>query len=101
MTPFRAMLWILAAGAGIVAAYALFFDQSGAKLPLLVASLLVFGLTIGVLGFVLAGIAVRNGEDGRAARALGIAFVGGIFVLAAAGSLGLAIVLGILAGGVG
>ena len=33
-------------------------------------------------------------------RALAIAFVGGLFVLAAAGSLGMAIVLGILAGGI-
>jgi hypothetical protein len=100
MTPFRAMLSIVAVAAGVVAAYALFIDQSQAKLPLLVASLSVFGIAIGVLGFVLAGVAARSGEQGRGGRALGIAFVGGLFVLVAAGSLGMAIVLGILAGGV-
>ena len=100
MTPLRAVLWILAIGSGLVAAYALFLDNSGTKLPLLVASLSVFGITIGVLGFVLAGMAVRTGEDGRLGRALAIAFLGGLFVLTAAGSLGLAIVLGILADGV-
>jgi hypothetical protein len=100
MTPFRVMLSILIVGSGLVAAYALFVDQSSAKLPLLVASLSVFGITLGIFGFVLAGMAVRNGEDGRAGRALGIAFLGGLFVLVAAGSLAMAIVLGILAGGV-
>jgi len=39
MTPFRVMLSILIVGSGLVAAYALFVDQSSAKLPLLVASL--------------------------------------------------------------
>lgn len=101
MTPLRAVLWILAIVSGLVAAYALFVDSSGTKLALLVASLSVFGITIGVLGFMLAGMAARTGEDGRLGRALAIAFLGGLFVLTAAGSLGMAIVLGILAGGVG
>jgi hypothetical protein len=100
MTPFRAVLWILAVIAGLIAAFALFVDTGQTKLALLVSSLAVFGLAIGTLGFVLAGSAARTGEDGRLGRALAIAFVGGLFVLAAAGSLGMAIVLGILAGGV-
>ena len=101
MTPLRAVLWVLAIVSGLVAVFALFVDSSGTKLPLLVASLSVFGITIGVLGFMLAGMAARTGEDGRLGRALAIAFLGGLFVLTAAGSLGMAIVLGILAGGVG
>lgn len=100
MTPMRIVLWILAIASGAVATYALFLDNSSTKLPLLVASLAVCGIVIGVLGFSLAGSAVRVGEDGRTGRAVLIAFVGGLFVLAAAGSLGMAIVLGILAGGV-
>src|SRR3954465_7515353 len=100
MTPFRAVLWILAAASGLVAAFALFFDTGGTKLALLVSSLAVFGIVIGILGFILAGSAARTGEGGRMGRALAIAFIGGLFVLAAAGSLGMAIVLGILAGGV-
>ena len=80
--------------------FALFIDSSPAKLPLLVASLAVLGIVLCVLGFALAGSAARTGEEGRTGRAVLIAFVGGLFVLAAAGSLGMAIVLGILASGV-
>ena len=101
MTPVRVMLWILAIGAGLVVAYALFFDASQAKLALLVAGLGVLGVALAFLGFGLAGSAVRSGESGRAARALGVAFIGGILVMAACGSLAAAIILGILAAGVG
>jgi hypothetical protein len=100
MTPLRVVLWILAIGAALVVGYALFFDSSQVKLPLLVASLAVFGIVLGALGFALAGSAARIGEDGRMGRALATAFVGGLFVLGAAGSLAMAIVLGILAAGV-
>lgn len=100
MTPLRIALWVLAIGAAIVVAFALFVDSSPTKLPLLVASLAVLGIAMGALGFSLAGAAARSGEDGRLGRALATAFVGGLFVLAAAGSLAMAIVLGILAGGV-
>jgi hypothetical protein len=96
----RLVLWILAIISGLVAAFALFFDTGATKLALLVSSLAVFGLVIGTLGFILAGSAARTGETGRMGRALAIAFIGGLFVLAAAGSLGMAIVLGILAGGI-
>ena len=101
MSPVRWVLVILAVGAGIVAAFALFIDSSPAKLPLLVASLAVLAIAFGALGFALAGSAARSGEDGRTGRALGVAFLGGLLVLAAAGALGMAIVLGILAGGIG
>ncbi len=94
------VLWVLAIGAGIVAAYALFLDNAPSKLPLLVSSLAVLGIVLGILGFRFAGSAARTGEDGRLGRALTIAFVGGLLVLAAAGSLAMAIVLGILAGGI-
>jgi hypothetical protein len=99
MTPLRWVLAVLALLAGVVAVYALFIDNSQAKLPLLVSSLAVFAIAIGALGFSLAGSAVRYGEAERAGRALGTAFVGGLFVMTAAGALGMAIVLGILAGG--
>jgi len=100
VTPVRVMLCILAIGAAVVVAFALFVDSSQTKLPLLVASLSVLGITIGVLGFVLAGAAVRLGHDGFLGRALLAAFVGGLLVLGAAGSVAMAIILGILAGGV-
>ena len=99
MTPLRWVLAALVVLAGLVAAYALFVDSSQAKLPLLVSSLAVLAIALGLLGFSLAGSAVRYGEDERGGRALGTAFVAGLCVMMAAGALGMAIVLGILAGG--
>ena len=101
MTPLRVALLIVAIGAGAVAAYALFIDASPAKLALLVSGLAVLGIAFGILGFGLAGSAVRLGEHGRGGRAVGTAFVGGLLVIGACGSLAAAIVLGILAAGAG
>src|SRR5687768_5551442 len=100
MSPLRIGLWVLAIGAGIVSAYALFVDQSPAKLALMVSGLAVFAIALALLGFGLAGSAVRFGENGRGGRALGTAFVGGLLVIVACGALAAAIVLGILAIGV-
>jgi hypothetical protein len=100
MTPLRIALLVLAVGAAIVVVYALFVDNSPTKLPLLVSGLAVVAVALAILGFGLAGSAVRLGESGRAGRALGSAFVGGLFVIAACGALAAAIVLGILAMGV-
>lgn len=99
MSPLRWALSMVAIGAGLASVFALFIDSGQTKLPLLVAAMAVFGITVGILGFGLASTAARIGEEARLGRALGVAFVGGLFVLVAAGSLGLAIVLGILAGG--
>ena len=63
--------------------------------------LAVLGIALGLLGFGLAGSAVRQGESGRGARALGTAFIGGLMVISACGALAAAIVLGILASGSG
>ncbi len=99
MTPLRIGLVILAVGASVVVGYALFIDASPSKLALLVSGLAVLGVALGLLGFGLAGSAVRFGESGRGGRALASAFVGGLFVIGACGSLAAAIVLGILAMG--
>ena len=99
MNLLRVMLVVLVLGAAVVVAYALFIDLSSAKLPLLVAALAVFGLASGILGFGLAGSAVRLAEIRRDGAALGVAFLGGLFVMAAAGALAGAIVLGILTAG--
>ena len=101
MTPLRISLLILAIGAAVVVGYALFIDASQSKLPLLVAGLAVLGVALALLGFGLAGSAVRLGERGRGGRALVTAFVGGLLVIGACGALAAAIVLGILAMGAG
>lgn len=98
MSPLRWMLFLLAVVAGALVLYALFFENSELKLPLLVSALAVLAISLGILGFALAGSAARLGEVGRGGTALLTAFVGGLFVLVAAGSLAAAIVLGILAG---
>ena len=78
--------------------FGLFIDSSDTKLPLVVSGLAVLGLALGLLGFLLAGSAIEAGEDGRGLTALGIALLGGLCVMIAAGALAGAIVLGILTG---
>jgi hypothetical protein len=97
VTPLRMILFVLAIAAGFVVVYTLFVDSSALKLPLLVSSLAVLAITLGVLGFGLAGTAVRLSNDGRGGLGVLTAFIGGLFVLIACGSLAGAIILGILA----
>ena len=97
MTPLRMILFVLAVAAGFVVVYTLFIDSSSLKLPLLVSSLAVLAITLGILGFVLAGAAIRLTEVGRGGMGILSAFIGGLFVLSACGSLAGAIILGILA----
>ena len=91
----RALLLVLVIGAGAVALYGLFVASS---VPMVVSGLAVSGIAAGLLGFSLAGSAIRLGEQGRGGRALLTAFIGGLFVMGAAGALAGAIVLGILTG---
>jgi hypothetical protein len=97
MTPLRMILGVLAVAAGFVVVYTLFIDSSSLKLPLLVSSLAVLAICLGILGFVLAGAALRLTEVGRGGMGILTAFVGGLFVLTACVSLSGAIILGILA----
>lgn len=97
MTPLRMALTVLGVASGVVAAYTLFLENSTLRLPLLVSALAVLAISLGILGFGLAGTAIRTAESGRGGPAIGIAFVGGLCVLIAAGALAGAIVLGILA----
>ncbi len=95
MTVVRGALLVLVIGAGAVALYGLFAASS---VPMVVSGLAVSGIAAGLLGFSLAGSAIRLGEQSRGGRALLTAFVGGFFVMGAAGALAGAIVLGILTG---
>lgn len=96
MSILRVMLVVLMIGAGAIALYGLLVDTSSARLPLVVSGLAVGGIAAGIFGFSLAGSAIRFGQRGFAGRATLIAFVGGLFVLGAAGALSGAIILGIL-----
>ena len=97
MTPLRAALIVLAVASGFVVGYTLFLENSTLRLPLLVSALAVLAISLGILGFGLAGTAIRTAESGRGRLGIGAAFVGGLCVLIAAGALAGAIVLGILA----
>lgn len=96
MTTLRVMLVVLMVGAGAIALYGLLVDTSPARLPLVVSGLAVGGIASGIFGFSLAGAAVELGQRGFIGRATLVAFVGGVFVLGAAGALSGAIILGIL-----
>jgi hypothetical protein len=100
MSLLRVMLLVLMVGAAAVVLYGLLADTSAAplRLPLVVSGLAVGGIAAGVFGFSLAASAVRLGEQGGTGRATLVAFLGGLFVLGAAGALAGAIVLGILTG---
>jgi hypothetical protein len=91
---FRVLLFVAIVAGGAVALYGLLVASS---VPLVVAGLAVAGIAAGILGFSLAGAAIRAGEQERMGRAILIAFLGGLFVMGAAGALAGAIVLGILA----
>jgi hypothetical protein len=97
MTPLRMVLVVLAVAAAVVVGYSLFLESSTLRLPLLVSALTVLAISLGILGFALAGTAVRVAESERGGMAILTAFVGGLCVLVAAGALAGAIVLGILA----
>jgi hypothetical protein len=96
VTIFRALLLLLIVGSGAVVLFGLLGGASNAQLPLVVSGLAVGGIASGILGFSLARSAVTQGQTGHGGRALTAAFVGGLFVLGAAGALAGAIVLGIL-----
>ena len=97
MTPLRMVLVVLAVASAVVVGYSLLSQNSSLRLPLLVSALAVLAISLGTLGFALAGTAIRVAESNRGGLAIGTAFVAGLCVLIAAGALAGAIVLGILA----
>jgi len=97
VTLLRFLMLALAIAAGAVVLYGLFVESSSIKLALIVSGLAVLAVCLGVLGFAMAGSAARLGRGGRMGWGMLVAFVGGLFVLGAAGSLSAAIVLGLLA----
>jgi len=95
---FRVILLVLMVVSASVVLYGFFAADPAIRLPLVVSGLAVGGIAALVFGFSLARSAIRTGEEGRGGRATLIAFIGGLFVLGAAGALAMAIVLGILTG---
>ncbi len=90
----RVILLLALIGSAAVVAYGLLFDRSGQAIAFTVAGLLVLGVTAAVVSVGLARSALGAGNDGRAIRAIGGAFLGGLFALGASASLLLAVILG-------
>ena len=97
MTPLRRVLVVLAVAAAVARRLLAVPRELDARLPLLVSALAVLAISLGILGFALAGTAIRVAEFGPRRHGCLTAFVGGLCVLFAAGALAGAIVLGILA----
>ncbi|MBX3031277.1 MAG: hypothetical protein KF809_14110 [Chloroflexi bacterium] len=90
----RIMLLVALVASAAVVVYGLLFDRTGQAIPFTVAGLLVLGVTSGVVSVGLATMAIGAGQEGRAIRALGGTFIGGLFALGAAASLLGAVILG-------
>lgn len=97
MTPGRLVLGVCFVGSSAVVLYGLFVDRTGSTIALTVAGLAVLGVTLAIMAISLAAGAVRQGRAGRGGRAVGAAFVGGCCALGSSGSLGAAVILGLLA----
>ena len=96
MTPGRLVLAVALVGSALVAAYGLFLDRSGGSIVLTVVGLAILGIALAVISVLLARASVRAGWAGRGGRSVGAALLGGICALMASGSLGAAVVFGLL-----
>lgn len=77
--------------------YGLFLDRSGSTIAFTVAGLAVLGVTLVIIAIRLAVASVRAGAAGRGGVSVGSALLGGICALLASGSLGAAVIFGLLA----
>jgi hypothetical protein len=94
VTPVRLVLIATVLISGAVAAFGLVAAKS---VPMIVSGTAVLGISLILLGLIAAGTVVRAGKRGDGALAFAAAVFGGLCMLGAAGSLAIAIVLGLLA----
>ena len=97
MTPGRLVLLVALLGSSAVVVYGLFLDRTGSTIALTVAGLAVLGITFAIVALRLGAASVRTANDGHGLRALLSALMGGISALLASGTLGAAVILGLLA----
>lgn len=98
VTPFGFAATVALMGSVVATLYALFVERTAAQIPILVSGLAVLGITLVILAVAGAARAVRAAEDGRPAAAFFGALLGGLCALAAAGSLGSAVVFALIWG---
>jgi predicted lipid-binding transport protein (Tim44 family) len=97
MTPGRLVLFVALVGSAAVVVYGLFLDRTGSTIALTVAGMAVLGLTLAIIALRLAAASVNTAREGHGARSLFSALAGGLIALLASGSLGSAVILGLLA----
>lgn len=97
MTPGRLVLLLALVGSAAVVIYGLFLDRSGSTIALTVAGLAVLGITFAIIAIRLAATSMRTAREGHGARSLFSALAGGISALLASGTLGSAVIFGLLA----
>jgi hypothetical protein len=98
LTPLRLLLAVLVAIAGAATLYGL-LDKSALQIPIAMSGMAVLGVALGLLAFSSAAAVIGLGREGRVGLALLVAFFGGLCAFGAAGSLGGALILGMLARG--
>ncbi len=92
----KAMLVLAMIGGAAVAAYGLFVDKSGQQVAFATAGLFVLGVALAVSGFLLGSSAISAGRQGRGMMGTALAFLGGLFLLGAAGALAGAVVFAVV-----
>jgi uncharacterized membrane protein YhaH (DUF805 family) len=92
-------LWV-ALGIALIGSLALviyaFLKRDASQIPLLATAAAIFGIVLLVLAFASAAATYRTARDGRAGRAVVLALAGGFAMIAAAGALAFATILGLL-----
>ncbi len=96
VTPFRVVAIVALLGSAGAILYGARFARDDTQLPILVAGLSVFGLVWLALAVAGCLIVLRAGREDDTRTAFFAALLGGLSALVAAGSLGSAIILGLV-----
>ena len=96
LTPARLIFLLAVLVATAVVGYGMLIDRGRTQIPILVSGLTMLGLSLLVLAGLSVASVISSGRAGSADRAFWWALFGGVCALAAAGSLGSAIVLALI-----
>ena len=96
VTPLRVAVVVALVASGAVAAFSLFVARGSQSIAITVSALAVMSVTLIVLSLTFAGAGIRAGRNGSAGRAFVGGLLGGLILVAAAGIMAVAVVLGLL-----
>ncbi len=95
ITPTRATLGVAIGGSALFVLYGI-FARDATQIPMLSAGFAVLGIVFSALALAGAMATYRSARDGEGGRAFGLALLGGLAALVAAGSLATAAVLALV-----